>query len=217
MDKLIVRIKQLFLIMILIFSCITSIRAQDELEIADSLRVIGNYNLELKYYILTYNRNPTNSENIYNMACCYALLTNKDSAFYYLNRSIDLGQDDGWALADYDLLNLHQDYRWREIESRLENIYKQKNPKTDTQLGWEISKMFFEDQAPKLASDNIMKKYGMPSPQMDSIDRVIANIDSLNMLNLERIFNKFGWTGKKLIGLEGADRAFIIILHAPLT
>jgi hypothetical protein len=120
-------------------------------------------------------------------------------------------------LADCDLSTLHKDKRWKEIESKLEGIYKQKNPGINIQLGWEIAIMYFKDQAPKNASDNIMAKYGIPSPQMDSIDKVIANTDSINMLHLEKIFNKYGWTNKQLVGLDGSNRAFIIILHAPLS
>lgn len=215
-DKSFVWMKHSFLTGVVIFFCNIGLFAQNAMIIADSLHVEGNYKIELKYRQSIYNSSPTNSGNIYNLACCYALLKNKDSAFYYLNKSIDLGQDEGWAVADCDLFNLHEDTRWGEIENKLENIYKEKNSKINTQLGWDIAKMFFKDQAHKAASDNIMKKYGIPSPQMDSCNRVIGNVDSLNILALEKIFDKYGWTNKELIGLEGSERVFIIILHAPL-
>jgi hypothetical protein len=182
-----------------------------------SLRAAGNYKLELEYHLAAYKINPINSANVYNMACCYALLKNNDSAFYYLDKSIELGQDDAWALVDCDLRGLHTDKRWNELEDKFEKIYRQKNTTINTDLGWEIANMYFEDQAPKAASDNIVAKYGRKSPQMDSINKVITTTDSLNMLHLEEIFNKYGWTNKQLVGLEGSDRAFIIILHAPLS
>lgn len=215
MDKLI-SMKKLFLIIGAFYFTISS-SAQNEMHKADSLRSLGQYTLELKYHLLLFKRDPNISENVYNMACCYALLKNIDSAYYYLNLAIDLGQNDGWAAADCDLINLHSDYRWKEIENKLEYIYYQKNKTINTQLGWKIAKMFFNDQAPKHASDRILERYGTKSFQMDSINRVIANTDSLNMLELEKIINYYGWTGKELVGLEGADRAFIIILHAPLS
>ncbi|HET6224798.1 MAG TPA: DUF6624 domain-containing protein, partial [Bacteroidia bacterium] len=71
--------------------------------------------------------------------------------------------------------------------------------------------------ASKAASDVVFKRYGLPSPQMDSMDRVIGDIDSMNILNLEKLFNKYGWMGKELIGLEAVNRVFIILLHAPLS
>jgi hypothetical protein len=217
MDKLIVRMKRIFLIWSLLSFYSVSVNAQDKLRrITDSLRAAGNYNLELKYHLSIYKSNPTNSANVYNMACCYALLKKNDSAFYYLDISINLGQDDGWALADCDFTGLHSDKRWQEVENKLEGIFKQKNTAINADLGWELAKMYFEDQAPKTASDHILHKYGMLSLQMDSIERVIANTDSLNMLRLEKIINKYGWTGKQLVGAEGASNAFIIILHAPL-
>jgi hypothetical protein len=112
---------------------------------------------------------------------------------------------------------LHTDKRWKELANKLEKIYKQKNATINTDLGWKIANMYFEDQAPKLASDNIAATYGMKSFQMDSINKIIARTDSLNMLRLEGIIIKYGWPNKQLVGLEGSDRAFIIILHAPLS
>jgi tetratricopeptide (TPR) repeat protein len=216
MDQLVNSTKKSYLIFGLIFFGI-SLKAQNKAHIMDSLRTAGNYRLELIYHLSAYKKNPTNSANIYNMACCYALLKNNDSAFYFLDKAIELGQDDGWALADCDLRTLHGDKRWKELENKLEKIYRQKNTAINANLGWEIANMYFTDQAPKNASHIIFLKYGMNSPQMDSVDRVIANTDSLNMLQLERIFNTYGWTGKHLVGEESANNAFIIILHAPLT
>lgn len=216
MDKLTAFIKKSFLALGLFAFCSFRANGQNKSHISDSLRIAGNYNLELQYHLSIYKSNPTNSANIYNMACCYALLEKIDSAFYFLNIATDLGEDDGWALADRDLIKLHTDSRWKELNERLEEIYRKKNPGIDTQLGWEIAKMYFEDQAPKTASDNIAARYGIKSPQIDSINKVIANIDSLNMLHLEEIINKQGWPNKQMVGLEGSNRAFIIILHAPL-
>jgi hypothetical protein len=196
--------------------CFTITQAQSSSNLADSLRITGNYALELKYHLQAYYATPTNSENVYNMACCYALLQNADSAFYFLHKAIDLGRNDGWALADCDLYYLHKDARWRGIENGLKEIYSQKTFASDIELGWKLSKMYFTDQAPKNAQDNVMARYGIPSPQVDSISKLIAKTDSLNMLRLEEIFDKYGWTTRQLVGLEGANNAFIIILNAPL-
>ncbi|HET6224722.1 MAG TPA: DUF6624 domain-containing protein [Bacteroidia bacterium] len=204
-----------FISIFLLISASTIVKAQDN-AFDDSLRIAGNYQLELKHRLQTLKSNLTSWSVHYNIACCYALLKKNDSAFYYLNKSIEFGQNDGWALADFDLKALHTDDRWKTLQKRLEEIYKQKHPQIDTELGWEISKMYFEDQAPKSASDNIALKYGMKSLQMELIDSVIATTDSLNMLRLDKIIEIHGWPGKKLIGMDGSNMAFIIILHAPL-
>lgn len=214
-NKLII-IKTRFFIFVFFYFTI-SLNAQDEMSKADFLRSKGNYALELKYHLLLFEKKSDFSENVYKMASCYAMLKNIDSAFYYLNMAIDLGENDGRALADCDFNDLHSDHRWREIETKLEQTYILKNRSLDTKLGWKIAKMYFDDQAPKIASDIVLQKYGIQSLQMDSVNKIIANTDSLNMLELENIFKIRGWTGKDLVGLEGADRAFIIILHAPLS
>ena len=208
--------KKLMLIVLLYFLSMFHLCAQNSDELADSLRVFGNYKLELNYRHQSYNNNPKNPSRTYNLACCYALSGNIDSAFIYLNEAIRLGQDDGWALADQDLQSLHKEERWEELKNRLKNSYIEKNKCKNPELAWEIYTMFFEDQAPKAASDNIMKKYGIKSPQMDSVNRVIAITDSLNMITLEGIFSQYGWVTKELIGTDGMNKMFIIILHAPL-
>ncbi len=214
MDKLTdMKKKSLIIIFLLLVKLVS---AQDRLHLTDSLRRVGNYNLAINYHLLLYKAEPNYSSNIYNMACCYSLLKNNDSAFYYLNIAMDVGQNDAWALADYDLNNLHSDKRWIEIEKRLEKIYKEKDTTINVQLGWELSKMYNEDQAPRFTYDDIIIKYGRKSPQMDSLFAFLNKTDSIHRLKLEEIINKYGFPNKFLVGAEAANQAFIIILHAPL-
>ncbi len=210
--------KKILLILFIAYSIVSNtLNAQDQSAKIDSLRVVGNYNQELKYRKLIYINNPTDVSNVYNMACCYSLLKNADSSFYYLNEAISLGHTDGDILEDYDLKNIHSDIRWAIIETKIERIYKENNSTINNQLGWELSKMFWVDQAPKAAMDIVLKRYGMKSPEMDSLDKIVAITDSLNMLKLEKIINQYGFPKKDLVGATGTDRVFTIIVHAPLS
>lgn len=63
---------------------------------------------------------PNEPENWYNLACSYALVGQKDSAFSALDRAVSLGYNDvDWILKDKDLKGLHNDPRFKEILSRL--------------------------------------------------------------------------------------------------
>ena len=92
MDKLIVSTKKSLLILSIFAFYSISLKGQNNAHIMDSLRAAGNYKLELTYHLSAYKNNPTNSANVYNIACCYALLKNNDTAFYFLDKSIELGQ-----------------------------------------------------------------------------------------------------------------------------
>jgi hypothetical protein len=90
--KLLLFMKTSFLLLTIFAFYDISLKAQNKAHIMDSLRAAGNYKLELTYHLSAYKINPTYSANVYNIACCYALLKNNDSAFYYINKSIELGR-----------------------------------------------------------------------------------------------------------------------------
>ncbi len=57
----------------------------------------------------------------YNIACCYASLDEKDSAFLWLRKAMDAGMKDlGQVRHDPDLENLRGDPRFDRIEQELE-------------------------------------------------------------------------------------------------
>jgi hypothetical protein len=57
----------------------------------------------------------TSARTTYNKACCEATKNNTDDAFYYLKLAVSKGyRNHQWMSNDTDLLNLHDDKRWRE-------------------------------------------------------------------------------------------------------
>src|SRR5688572_20440969 len=69
---------------------------------ADSAREMGNYELALELYKKKVASGDKFSKMfyeyyIYEIACCYAVLKQNDSAFYYLNKAIDAGEDKAYV------------------------------------------------------------------------------------------------------------------------
>lgn len=68
-------------------------------------------------------RKPT---SLYNIACGYAMMGNKDSAFEWLEKSVDAGFElDGYIKGDHDLDNLRTDARFKRFLDMSEQEHKQ--------------------------------------------------------------------------------------------
>ncbi len=59
-----------------------------------------------------------------------------------------------------------------------------------------------------------IRKFGYNSPQMDSLNSLIQNFDSLALIKVENIVSRYGWLGKSEIGEVANSTLFIVIQHA---
>jgi len=68
----------------------------------------------------------------YQAACCYSLVHNSDSAFFYLQKAIDAGlTEKRRALEDSDFERIHKDERWSKMIAKI----KDSRPKTNADPG----------------------------------------------------------------------------------
>lgn len=59
-----------------------------------------------------------------------------------------------------------------------------------------------------------INRFGYESPQMDSLNSLIQNYDSLALIKVENIISTYGWLGKSKIGDWANSTLFIVIQHA---
>jgi len=114
------------LIYILVFLSVAIISSA-QTSIGDSSRSEGELDEAILAYKKVFLQNPQEHNNIYNLACSFALTYQQnDSAFYYLN--IALKSDSSlWALADPDLIGMADDERWNGIVEQQMEKYQAKN------------------------------------------------------------------------------------------
>lgn len=62
----------------------------------------------------------------------------------------------------------------------------------------------------------IEKKYGSESQEMKSQWRIINNKDSLNLIQIKSLLDKYGWLGADIIGEQGSSTLFLVIQHADI-
>jgi tetratricopeptide (TPR) repeat protein len=84
--------------------------------LAYSLHAAGKYNEAVDaYQKIAANNNPT---VLYNLACAYAKLNNKDKAFEWLNKAVNAGFSQTAQLtSDTDLASLREDSRFKDVQA----------------------------------------------------------------------------------------------------
>lgn len=83
----------------------------------------------------------------------------------------------------------------KELAARLDTIYQQ-------------------DQGSRTKLDSLQKKFGWESEQVQSLLPSMMTQDSLNLIELKKIIDTYGWLGPDEVGTRGASTIFLVIQHA---
>lgn len=83
----------------------------------------------------------------------------------------------------------------KELAARLDTIYQQ-------------------DQGSRTKLDSLQKKFGWESEQVQSLLPSMMTQDSLNLIEIKKIIDTYGWLGPDEVGTRGASTIFLVIQHA---
>jgi hypothetical protein len=153
-------------------------------------------------------------EDRYDAACSWALANEIDSAFVQLFKISIKGKysDYNYISNDTDLINLHQDQRWKELLG----IIKQSEANLDKTLVAILDTVMQDDQGCRLQDDEILNKYGMESEEMNAHIKICRAKDSINTIIVQKILDEHGWLGIDKIGQDGNMALFLVIQHSEL-
>ena len=187
---------------------------------ADSLHNTKDFKASALTYSAAFKANGWTaiSNDRYNTACSWALANNSDSSFFQLNRIATKANyiNYGHITTDPDLNSLHDDLRWKPL---LE-IIKQNKEKAEANLNKplvaELDSIYTEDQKYRLQIDEIEKKYGWESNQMKAHWKIINEKDSVNLIKIKSLLDKYGWLGTDVIGEQGNSTMFLVIQHSDI-
>ena len=187
---------------------------------ADSLHNAKDFKASALTYSAAFKANGWKavSNDRYNAACSWALANNSDSSFFQLNRIATKANyiNYGHITTDPDLNSLHEDLRWKPL---LE-IIKQNKEKAEANLNKplvaELDSIYTEDQKYRLQIDEIEKKYGWESNQMKAHWKIINEKDSVNLIKIKSLLDKYGWLGTDVIGEQGNSTMFLVIQHSDI-
>jgi len=154
----------------------------------------------------------------YNAACIWSLANEPDSAFVQLFKIANSGHytDADNLTNDPDFENLYTDARWNEVVEIVKANKDQAEAKLDKPLVELLDSIYDEDQQYRAQIEEIIKNYGMQSPEMKNQWKLINEKDSLNQIEITKILDERGWLGADVVGRKGNMTLFLVIQHAGL-
>jgi len=210
--------KTILILSILIFVS-AKINAQMMMQMskADSLRHEGDMTGALEEFKKTYAANPKDKNNIYNYACALSVTEQIDSAFKYLNISIEMDTSIQ-AFSDPDFLHLRESPKWDTFENRLIFLLKKLPhlPFKDFEYAKKLWKMSALDQAYYNDIEIAENKIGKNSSVTFALKDLKNKINKENQEELEKLIEVKGWPKRSEVGGTASMAAFLIIQHSDL-
>lgn len=152
----------------------------------------------------------------YNAACSWARSGNNDSSFFQLERIATTGNYMSYdhIIIDKDLQSLHTDKRWNPLIEIIKKNKEKAEANLNKPLVAQLDSIFTDDQQYRQQISGIEKKYGRQSNEMESLRKTINEKDSVNLVKVRSILDKYGWLGADVIGNQGNVTLFLVIQHA---
>jgi len=144
---------------------------------------------------------------LYDAACCYALDGRVDPAIATLESAFDAGYWDAeHVIADDDLASVRAHAKWPALEARAQaNFVAFEKSLADPALRKELLALATKDQKARFAIKDQDDK--------PAIEAVMA-IDREATARMKQVVAQHGWPGKRVVGLDGANAAWLLVQHA---
>ena len=206
-------IKVVIYIALFIFSSILNSQKK-----GNELRDNGELEKAIKAYKKEIKIAGSNYERNYNVACIYAIMYKKDSAFHYLNIALK-NHKTLWPLSDNDLYPLTDDKRWLAIEDKLlKNNQLIDNKIIDIEYTKKLLRLIMKDQVLDYHMD-MAKKYFYKLSKAPHwyypIAQMKKEIASENYNTMEKLIADKGWPKYSNVGKIAADAPLLVINHHP--
>ena len=154
----------------------------------------------------------------YNAACSWAMANVPDSAFFNLERIASKSNYNNYSniIKDTDLAGLHSDKRWNPIIELVKQNKEKAEAGLNKPLVAQLDSIYNDDQSYRLQSIELEKKYGWDSKEVKDVWKILHVKDSINLIKITSILDKYGWIGSDVIGNQGNSTLFLVIQHADL-
>lgn len=201
---------------LLLISTVSVAQVNEALLQADSLQREGQLVEAIAIYRNYLEQEPDNQSGNYNLACSYALLNMRDSAFHFLDSG--LAQDTSVrALTDPDLFLLMEDERWEEVVNRqIEKVEAKYGQYPRLELSKELWGMSMADQAYYYHIHVAEKQMGRRNPVITALWQLKQQLNTQNEQRLEEIIGEHGWPKRSEVKGSASQAAFLVIQHADL-
>lgn len=181
-------------------------------------RRIHDYEKSLSLFKLALKTKCIISDDYYSAIRVAQLNNDINQAFKWLDdfSKIDSYMSTEEIASDSLLLDLHSDKRWDSFISVLKKRNKEREEKYDLKLKKELDQIYFDDQDIRYKYLDARDKLGASSKVLDSMMNIMQIIDSINLIKVSVILEKYGWLNNTQVGEKANSALFGVIQHADL-
>jgi len=154
------------------------------------------------------------ADDRYNAAMAWTLCGNNDSAFFNLFRLADKTNflEYHKLMTENDFEKLHLDIRWTKLLSTVNPRHEIYNDS----LAKILSEVRDNDQKYRVRWDSVEAAFGKESMQYKSLIKSTMYFDSVDLVIVTSIIDRFGWLSNNEVGSEGNSALWLVIQHADL-
>lgn len=185
---------------------------------ADSLYNIKDYKASANSFSKAFQANNWKafSSDRYNAACSWSLADVPDSAFFQLEKIATKSNYTNYdhIISDPDLNSLHSDKRWLSLINLIKENKEKEEINYNRPLIAKLDSVLIDDQKYRQEINEIDQKYGWESKEMKDLWKIISEKDSINLIIVKSILDKYGWLGPDVIGGQGNNTLFLVIQHS---
>ncbi len=176
-----------------------------------------DYKQSTEFYQKAFKIEAKDNLHLYNGACAAALAGDKKNAFAWLN----LAFENGWLYVihlknDPDFVGLHSNKKWDQLVSRMQKKVDAIEANYDKPLQKELLRIYDEDQVIRHKYIEAGNKLGYKNRTIDSLAKIMIYQDSINLVEIKKIVDEYGWLGKDKVGEQASQTIFLVIQHADL-
>ena len=156
------------------------------------------------------------SADRYNAGISWALSGNKEKAFKDLFKA---AKKDGYTdiktlLNAGQVSGINKDGQWDSLIKSVQRNINKSEITENRELASRLDTVFQRDQCFRLIMDSVSKNFGNQSKQMDELWKKIIENDSVNLVEVSSILDKYGWPSPEEVGQRGDQAIFLVVQHS---
>lgn len=187
---------------------------------ADSFYIKKDYLSSAKAYSEAFKSNKWRGrfDHRFNAAKAWAMAGKLDSAFSNLEKVAFTGYYDNYdlLLSEPDLSPLHKEKRWDVLLNKIKANKEKAEKNLNKPLANQLERIYEEDQKYRQKIQGVISKYGLEASETRRLLDTMAMKDSLNLIEVSAILNKYGWLGPDVVGNKGSSALFLVVQHSNL-
>lgn len=190
---------------------------QEQLEKAQQHYRNGQYAEAANIYARAAVEWPDDGTLHYHAACAWAMAGDTIQSIQHLQSAVELGWFDlRRTEEEQDLKVMHQTKGWQQVLDGVKRNKSAVEKNYNIPLKERLERMLARDQTLRQLYREAEKKFGKKSDEMRYFWKLMAQEDSVNVIEVVDILAHYGWVGNDVVGDRANTVLWLVIQHASL-